>query len=66
MYYSKAVKKVLVMGGAGFIGANLCEALLNMQLKVYCIDNLSSGNASNLKNSVKSSSFEFIEQDVRK
>jgi UDP-glucuronate decarboxylase len=60
------VKKVLVMGGAGFIGANLCESLLKMQLKVYCIDNLSSGNASNLRNSVKYSSFEFIEQDVRK
>ena len=34
----------LVTGGAGFIGSNLCEALLNLGYKVICLDDLSTGN----------------------
>ena len=36
-------KKILVTGGAGFIGANLCEALLDKQNTVICLDNFSTG-----------------------
>lgn len=38
----------LVTGGAGFIGSNLCEAVLNMGYKVRCLDNLSTGKIENV------------------
>ena len=38
----------LVTGGAGFIGSNLCEALLNMGHKVRCLDDLSTGKRENI------------------
>ena len=37
-------KKILVAGGAGFIGSNLCEELINLGAFVRCFDNLSTGN----------------------
>ena len=41
-------KKVLVTGGAGFIGSNLCEALLEKQNKVVCLDNFATGKRENI------------------
>ncbi len=41
-------KKILVTGGAGFIGANLCEVLLNKGNIVICLDNLSTGKRDNI------------------
>ena len=38
----------LVTGGAGFIGSNLCEVLLNLGYKVRCLDNLSTGKKKNV------------------
>lgn len=38
----------LVTGGAGFIGSNLCEAILNMGYRVRCLDNLSTGKQENV------------------
>ena len=46
------MKKVLVTGGAGFIGSNLCEFLLKKKYKVNVIDDLSSGNKNNLPKKV--------------
>ena len=43
-------KKILVTGGAGFIGSNLCEELINLGAFVRCLDNLSTGNKSNISN----------------
>ena len=43
--------KVVVTGGAGFIGSNLVEFLLKKKWKVIVIDNLSTGNLDNIKNS---------------
>jgi UDP-N-acetylglucosamine 4-epimerase len=40
-------KKILVTGGAGFIGANLCEALLDKQNTVICLDNFTIGKKEN-------------------
>ena len=42
-------KKVLVTGGAGFIGSNLCETLLEKGNKVVCLDNFSTGKKENIE-----------------
>ena len=59
------MKKVLVMGGAGFLGTNLCKALLLNGFEVYCLDNLSTGSATNLRSLAKEPNFTFIDHDVR-
>ena len=55
----------LVTGGAGFIGSNLCEALLNKGCRVRCLDNLSTGHKSNMDDFIDDSKFVFIEGDIR-
>ncbi len=57
--------KVLVTGGAGFIGSNLCEQLLEQGNQVRCLDNLSTGMRSNLEHLMEHPSFQFIEGDIR-
>lgn len=57
--------KILVTGGAGFIGSNLCEALLNNGNKVRCLDNLATGKKENINPFLKNENFEFIEGDIR-
>lgn len=54
----------LVTGGAGFIGSNLCEALLQEGYKVRCIDNLSTGKAENMAPFHSNPLFEFIKADI--
>lgn len=56
--------KVLVTGGAGFIGSHLCERLLSEGHTVYCLDNLCTGKAENLERIRDHSSFHFILADV--
>lgn len=58
-------KKVLVTGGAGFIGSNLCESLLSEGNKVFCLDNLATGKRSNLQPFLPHPDFDFIEGDIR-
>jgi hypothetical protein len=41
-------KKILVTGGAGFIGSNLCEALLELDYSIVCFDNFSTGKIENI------------------
>ncbi len=54
----------LVTGGAGFIGSNLCEVLLNFGYKVRCLDDLSTGKFKNIKKLIDNKNFEFIEGDI--
>ncbi|MDA0981281.1 MAG: SDR family NAD(P)-dependent oxidoreductase, partial [Bacteroidetes bacterium] len=59
-------KTILVTGGAGFIGSNLCEALLEKENKVVCLDNFATGKRENLEELLKNSNFTLIEGDIRK
>ncbi|MDX1760550.1 MAG: SDR family oxidoreductase [Christiangramia sp.] len=60
-----AGKKILVTGGAGFIGSNLCEALLELEAKVHCLDNFSTGHRKNIEEFLDHSNFTLIEGDIR-
>lgn len=55
----------LVTGGAGFIGSNLCEAILSMGHRVRVLDNLSSGYVKNIEGFRDNLKFEFVEGDIR-
>ncbi len=54
----------LVTGGAGFIGSNLSEAILNMGCKVRCLDNLSTGKRENVDLFMEDCSYQFIKGDI--
>lgn len=55
----------LVTGGAGFIGSNLCEAILRKGYRVRCLDNLSCGRLQNLESFINHPDFRFIRGDIR-
>lgn len=55
----------LVTGGAGFIGSNLCEAILNLGYKVRCLDDLSTGKQENVDMFLNNSDYEFIKGDIK-
>jgi len=57
--------RVLVTGGAGFIGSNLIESLLNADNKVTCLDNFSTGRRENLEAYIDNPNFTLIEGDIR-
>ena len=56
--------RILVTGGAGFIGSHLCEALIDKGNTVTALDDLSTGRIENLSNSFKSSEFNFVEGSI--
>lgn len=56
--------KVLVTGGAGFLGSHLCEKLLESNHEVICMDNLFTGNKENIVQLLKHPYFEFVRHDV--
>ena len=58
------MKRILVAGGAGFIGSNLCKKLLEKGEHVICLDNLSTGAKSNIDALPEFPEFEFIDQDI--
>ena len=56
---------ILVTGGAGFIGSNLCEHLLKHNNKVVCLDNFATGRPENIQHLYSNSNFTLIEGDIR-
>jgi UDP-N-acetylglucosamine/UDP-N-acetylgalactosamine 4-epimerase len=58
-------RKVLITGGAGFIGSNLVESMLNSGNYVVCLDNFSTGKRENLNGFINNPDFKLIEGDIR-
>ncbi len=59
-------KTVVVTGGAGFLGSHLCDRFMEDGLKVFCVDNLITGNLRNIEHLFKNKSFVFIKHDISK
>ena len=57
--------KFLVTGGAGFIGSNLCEAILNLGYSVRCLDDLSTGKQANVDMFADNPHYEFMKGDIK-
>ncbi len=57
--------KILVTGGAGFIGSNLCESLLDLGATVKCLDNFATGHKKNLSAFSNNPKFQLLEGDIR-
>ena len=57
--------RFLVTGGAGFIGSNLCEAILDLGYSVRCLDDLSTGKQANIDFLKDRSGYEFIKGDIK-
>ena len=58
------MKKILVTGGAGFLGSHLCERLLNEGNEVICLDNFYTGSRSNVVGFLKNPRFELLRHDI--
>lgn len=58
------MKDIIVTGGAGFVGSNLCDMLVSEGHNVFCIDNLSTGKLSNIKHLKDEKNFHFICCDI--
>lgn len=60
------MKRILVTGGAGFIGSHLCERLLNEGNDVICLDNFFTGSKDNIRSLLKNDHFELVRHDITK
>ena len=60
----KKNKKILIAGGAGFIGSHICEKLVLQDNKVFCVDNLLTGKKNNIKHLLNTKNFKFIKKDI--
>lgn len=60
------MKRILVTGGAGFIGSHLCERLLNDGHDVICLDNFFTGSKDNIRHLIGDSHFELVRHDITK
>ncbi|MDD2200091.1 MAG: SDR family oxidoreductase [Bacteroidales bacterium] len=58
-------KRVLVTGGAGFIGSNIIDKLIKQDNEIVCVDNLATGKIENISEYLKLNNFEFVEGDIR-
>ena len=58
-------KKILVTGGAGFIGSNLCEYLIKCKAEVLCLDNFETGHLHNIEALLEKDNFTLIKGDIR-
>ncbi len=58
------MSRILITGGAGFIGSHLCESFLSCGDEVICVDNFSTGNRENIASFMTHANFTFTQQDV--
>ena len=58
------IKRILITGGAGFLGSHLCDNFLSKGVKVIAVDNLITGSMTNIEHLIKNPLFEFIKLDV--
>ena len=58
------IKRILVTGGAGFLGSHLCKRLLENKYHVIAVDNLHTGSINNIESLLQSDNFDFIEHDI--
>lgn len=58
-------KKILVTGGGGFIGSNLCEYLVKCDAEVICLDNFATGHLHNIEHLLERNNFTLIKGDIR-
>lgn len=61
---TKKTKRVLITGGAGFLGSHLCDRYLSEGYEVICMDNLITGDADNIAHLMGNDAFTFIDHDV--
>ena len=57
-------KKILITGGAGFLGSHICDSLIYKDVMLYCMDNLSTGRLENIKHLHDKKNFEFIDKSI--
>ena len=57
-------KKILITGGAGFIGSHLCKTLIKKNHYIICLDNLLTGSISNISELMNHPNFEFVKHDI--
>ena len=57
-------KRILITGGAGFLGSHLCEKMLEIGYDVLCVDNLYSSTKDNISHLIKNPNFEFLRHDI--
>ena len=60
------MKRILITGGAGFIGSHLCERLLNEGHDVICLDNFFTGSKDNIRHLLDNNRFELVRHDITK
>ena len=58
------LKRILVTGGAGFLGSHLCERLIHEKHDVICLDNFFTSQKSNIAHLLAESNFELIRHDI--
>ena len=59
------MNKILITGGAGFIGSNLCDYFIEKKYQVVCLDNFATGHLHNLDGVINNTNFTLIEGDIR-
>lgn len=60
------MRRILITGGAGFIGSHLCERLLNEGNEIICLDNFFTGSKDNIRHLIENDHFELVRHDITK